>query len=34
VRDAEYRPIMLQGFVVDVTDRHVRPALEAAVSAA
>jgi PAS domain S-box-containing protein len=23
VRDAEYRPILLQGFLVDVTDRHV-----------
>jgi PAS domain S-box-containing protein len=24
VRDEEYRPIMLQGFLVDVTDRHAR----------
>jgi PAS domain S-box-containing protein len=22
VRDAEYRPLMLQGFLIDVTDRH------------
>ena len=22
VRDAEYRPMVLQGFLVDVTDRH------------
>ena len=30
VRDAEYRPIMLQGFVIDVTDRHLRASLEPA----
>jgi PAS domain S-box-containing protein len=35
VRDEEYRPIMLQGFLVDVTDRHdreLRPVLQAAAS--
>jgi PAS domain S-box-containing protein len=36
VRDAEYHPIMLQGFLVDVTSRHtgesLRPALRAAAS--
>jgi hypothetical protein len=32
VRDEEYRPIMLQGFLVDVTDRHARA--EAAPAAA
>ena len=33
VRDAEYRPIMLQGFLVDVTERHhdgERPVLQTA----
>jgi PAS domain S-box-containing protein len=35
VRDDEYRPIMLQGFLVDVTERHARdprPALRPAAS--
>lgn len=32
VRDGEYRPIMLQGFLVDVTDRHTRAALRPAAS--
>jgi PAS domain S-box-containing protein len=30
VRDHEYRPIVLQGFLVDVSDRHERPALQPA----
>ncbi|HEU5363555.1 MAG TPA: PAS domain S-box protein [Gaiellaceae bacterium] len=30
VRDHEYRPIVLQGFLVDVSDRHVRAALQPA----
>ncbi|HEY6960811.1 MAG TPA: PAS domain S-box protein [Gaiellaceae bacterium] len=32
VRDEEYRPIMLQGFLVDVTERHARAALRPAAS--
>ena len=28
VRDADYRPIMLQGFVVDVSDRHGHATLD------
>jgi PAS domain S-box-containing protein len=35
IRDQEYRPTMLQGYMVDITDRHVaddRPALRAAAS--
>jgi PAS domain S-box-containing protein len=32
VRDHEYRPIVLQGFLVDVSDRHERGALRAAAS--
>jgi PAS domain S-box-containing protein len=35
VRDEEYRPTMLQGYLVDVSDRHAhepRPALRAAAS--
>lgn len=34
VRDEEYRPIMLQGFLVDVTDRHVRESRPALLPAA
>jgi PAS domain S-box-containing protein len=30
VRDAEYRPLLLQGFLVDVTDRHTRMSLRPA----
>jgi PAS domain S-box-containing protein len=30
VRDHEYRPIVLQGFLVDVSDRHVRVAFQPA----
>jgi PAS domain S-box-containing protein len=30
VRDDEYRPIVLQGLLVDVTERHVRPSLQPA----
>jgi PAS domain S-box-containing protein len=30
VRDSEYRPIVLQGFLVDVTDRHTRASLRPA----
>jgi PAS domain S-box-containing protein len=30
VRDREYRPIVLQGFLVDVSDRHVHAALHPA----
>jgi PAS domain S-box-containing protein len=30
VRDREYRPIVLQGFLVDVSDRHARAALQPA----
>jgi PAS domain S-box-containing protein len=30
VRDQEYRPIVLQGFLVDVSDRHARAALHPA----
>jgi hypothetical protein len=30
VRDQEYRPIVLQGFLVDVSDRHVGVALQPA----
>jgi PAS domain S-box-containing protein len=30
VRDQEYRPIVLQGFLIDVSDRHVRAALQPA----
>jgi PAS domain S-box-containing protein len=32
VRDEEYRPIMLQGFLIDVTGRHERGGLRAAAS--
>jgi PAS domain S-box-containing protein len=32
VRDEEYRPILLQGFLVDVSDRHERGALRPAAS--
>ena len=33
VRDAEYRPILLQGFLVDVTDRHAHAELQPATAA-
>jgi PAS domain S-box-containing protein len=32
VRDEEYRPIMLQGYLVDVTDRQPRASLRPAAS--
>jgi PAS domain S-box-containing protein len=33
VRDTEYRPILLQGFLVDVTDRHAEVALQSMTAA-
>jgi PAS domain S-box-containing protein len=30
VRDAEYRPLVLQGFLVDVSDRHRQPSIQPA----
>lgn len=34
VRDAEYRPMMLQGFLVDITERIERPAMRPSLRAA